>query len=100
MKISSKKLIHLPVFTDSGDELGKISELIINIDTHDVEQYIIKSSNLIEEFFSKELLVSNSQVISISKEKMIVEDSIGESKKKLFDAKELSKRKSAPPISL
>ncbi|MFA6272480.1 MAG: PRC-barrel domain-containing protein [Patescibacteria group bacterium] len=100
MKISSKKLLHLSVFTNSGEELGKISELIINVDTHEVEQYIIRSSNLIEEFFSKELLINKSQVISISKEKMIVEDSVGDNKERLFNAKELGKNKSAPPVSL
>ncbi|MFA6392071.1 MAG: PRC-barrel domain-containing protein [Patescibacteria group bacterium] len=100
MKISSKKLLHLPVFTESGEELGKISELIINIETHGVDQYIVRGSNLIEEFFSKDLIVNRTQVISIDQNRMTVDDSISKDKEKLFNTKELGKNKSAPPISL
>lgn len=100
MQIPAKKLHHLPVYTNSGDELGKISEFSVNIDTHEIEQYYVRSSHLIEDFFSKELIVNKKQVISITEKKMTVEDSVGEEKKKIFDANDLRKNKAAPPVSL
>jgi sporulation protein YlmC with PRC-barrel domain len=100
MQIFSRKLIHLPVYTRSGEELGKVSEFTINIDTHEVEQYYVKSTHLIEDFFSKELLINKNQVISINEKEMIVEDLAEVQKSKLFNPKELRKNKSAPPVSL
>ena len=100
MQISAKKLLHLPVFTNSGDELGKISDYSINIDTQEVEKYYVRSSHIIEEIFTKELIISKKQIVSIADEKMIVEDLVGEEKEKMFERNELKKNKAAPPVSL
>ncbi|MBU2229196.1 PRC-barrel domain-containing protein [Patescibacteria group bacterium] len=98
MQIPTKKLLRLPVFTCSGEELGKISEFGVDCDTQEVGQYFVRSSHLIEELFSKELIINKNQVVSITEEKMIVEDLVGE--EKLFAEKELRKNKAAPPVSL
>lgn len=74
MLISTKKLIHLPVFTQSGVNLGRIAELVVNVDTQQVDQYVVKSSHIIDEILAKELVISSSQVISITSERVIVEE--------------------------
>ena len=100
MQIPAKKILHLPVFTRSGEELGKVSDFTINVDTQEIERYFVKSSHMIEEFFSKELIISNKQVISINKEKIIVDDLVSKEKERMFNNNELRKNKSAPPVSL
>lgn len=77
MKIQSNDLINLPVFTQSGRNLGRIDSFEIDIDTHAINCYYIKTG-LIKGLWHEKLIIHQSQVISISKEKMIVEDNIGE----------------------
>lgn len=69
-----KQLLNLEVYTQSGQYLGKIVDLEINADTGHIITYIVKSSNVIKNLFREKLLINSSQVISISSEKMIVED--------------------------
>jgi len=76
MIINKSKLIGLSVFTQMGEPLGKVGGFEIDTDTHKIERYHIKSRDLIKELFGHELIVSASQVISISEEKMIVEDGV------------------------
>lgn len=71
-----KDLINLPVFTQSGQKLGQISEVEIDPMTGQILKYFIKSNNLIKKFLEKELIINRSQVISLSQEKMVVEDSV------------------------
>lgn len=73
MKISSSDLINLPVYTQGGQYLGKVDSLDIDIDTHTITHYHIRTG-LIKGLWHQQLIVHQSQVISISKEKMIVED--------------------------
>ena len=72
--ITSKKLIGLEVFTEAGSYLGKVSDLEIDIDTHAVLRYIVKSR--LGGIMPKELIIGVAEVISISLEKMIVRDTV------------------------
>jgi sporulation protein YlmC with PRC-barrel domain len=76
MKISWSQLHHLPVQTESGEKLGIVEGVTISIDKHAIEKYEIKPATLLAGFFSQALLISPEQVISITKEKMIVKDSV------------------------
>jgi len=71
MRISWEQLKNLPTFTQSGTKLGHVSGLVINVETHEVAQYEIKPGL---SFNRKVILIAVSQVISITAEKMIVED--------------------------
>ena len=75
-------LINLPVFTQSNQLLGKISDFEIDPDSQSILRYYIKSHKLIKALLSKQLVVHRSQVISIDKEKMVVEDAVGHEKVK------------------
>jgi sporulation protein YlmC with PRC-barrel domain len=72
--ITSKKLIGLEVFTEAGSYLGKVSNLEIDVDTHAVLRYIVKSR--LGGIIPKELIIGVAEVISISLEKMVVRDGV------------------------
>ena len=75
MKILSSDLINLPVFTQSGQYLGRISDFEVDIESHTVSRYYVKTG-LIKGLWHQQLMIAPSQVISISKEKMVVEDNV------------------------
>lgn len=70
MRLSLKQLKQLDVETISGDKLGHVFDLILEVNGQMVAQYIVKSSIL----SSKEYLVNRDQVIRFEEDKMIVED--------------------------
>lgn len=72
--LSDKELIGLPVETKSGTALGKVQGFQMDADTGTITQYTVKSNNPLKELFGKELLVAASQVITITAEKMTVDD--------------------------
>ncbi|MFA5052293.1 MAG: PRC-barrel domain-containing protein [Patescibacteria group bacterium] len=76
MRMSAKQLVGLATYTQAGDHLGKVSDIVIDPETHTVQQYAIRSHDLIGELLQRDLLVSADQVISISEEKMVVEDAV------------------------
>jgi len=73
MIIPSNQLINLPVYTQSGQHLGRVDAFEIDIDNHQITKYHIRTG-LISGLWHQELIIDTSQVISISAEKMIVED--------------------------
>ncbi|NQU77489.1 PRC-barrel domain-containing protein [Candidatus Falkowbacteria bacterium] len=77
MAILNENLIGLPVYTESGQHLGHISDFQIDDDTGKISKYHIKSSNPITNIIKqKELIIDPSQVIEITEEKMIVGDNL------------------------
>ena len=76
MKISSKDLINLPVYTQSEDYLGKIASFEINAETQQIIKYYVKAGSLTSSFLgeSQQLIVDHKQVLSLNEEKMVVED--------------------------
>ena len=77
MFIHSKDLLKLPVETKSGDFLGKISGLDMDIESHFVRRYYVRAittANLLHGSLYGELTIASSMVVSITNEKMIVED--------------------------
>lgn len=75
MLIQHKQLIGLDVETQSGDVLGKIAGFLVNIDTHEIEQYEV-SPSLVKQFLGEVLLINRKQVKEIKKDKIIVEDGV------------------------
>ena len=79
MNLSSKDLINLPVYTQSEKYLGKVLSFEMDAETQAVIKYYIKAGSLAAGLLgeSKELIVSQSQVVSLTEEKMVVEDLVG-----------------------
>lgn len=73
MKINSSDLINLPVFTEDGQNLGRLDSFDVNIASQEIEKYFIKTG-LIKGLWHERLMIDKSQVISITKNKMVVED--------------------------
>lgn len=71
-----KQLKNLPVYTKGEEFLGKIKDIEINNSDHRVNKYIIKSANVVKRVSGEEIIISPNQVISLDKQKMIVEDSL------------------------
>ena len=76
MNLTSQEIINLKVETKSGQKLGRVADFIIDANTYTITTYHIKSKNIIEGLFKNELIINQSQVITIDKEKMVVEDNV------------------------
>lgn len=76
MKISWSQLHHLPVRTESGQKIGIVEGVTIDIDAHSVHQYEVKPAKVLAALFSRTLLIASAQVVSINEKLMIVKDSV------------------------
>jgi sporulation protein YlmC with PRC-barrel domain len=77
MRLTTKDLISLPVETKSGEKLGKIASFDIDSETQQIVCYCVKSLNPIKDLiFQDQLIISPTQVISITAKKMVVEDNV------------------------
>ncbi len=74
--MTNREIINLRVETKSGQALGRVVEFEIDALTGKIVSYRVKSSNVIRGLFKDELIINQSQVISLTKEKMIVEDNV------------------------
>ncbi|MFA6322176.1 MAG: PRC-barrel domain-containing protein [Candidatus Buchananbacteria bacterium] len=75
MIISSSEILNLAVYTQSEIHLGRISAFDLDADTGKIVTFYIKTG-LIKGLWHQQLTVSNNQVISIDKDKMIVADTV------------------------
>lgn len=75
MIISNKDLDNLPVYTQSQIHLGKVSGYDLDADTGKIVTYYIKTG-IIKDLLSQQLSVSSNQIVSIDRDKMIVNDSV------------------------
>ncbi len=76
MNISWQQLHHLPVLTESGQKIGQVDGVSVNLDSHSVLHYHVQPSRSILGLFSKELLVSPALVVSMDDKAMIVKDAV------------------------
>jgi sporulation protein YlmC with PRC-barrel domain len=74
MRIEFKQLKELTVETQSGIYLGKVTNAHIDTDSHTILQYYVVKKRLLSR--SPELLVSPTQVISITEDKLIVNNNV------------------------
>mgnify|MGYP001568136878 CR=1 FL=1 len=76
MNLSFKKnLIGLPVETRLGVAVGKISDIELD-DVSLVSSYIVQTSKLLPGFLSRQLVIAPKQVVSLTDEKMVVDDNL------------------------
>lgn len=72
MLLGFSKLKNLPVFTQSGIKLGQVSDIEVDLDSQSILRYVVKKGIVSRET----LLVHRGQVVSVTNEKMTVEDAV------------------------
>lgn len=72
MRVSYSQLKKLSVETKSGDVLGHVCDIVVEVEGHSILQYEVKSSML----STKKYMIGREQVISITAEKVIVDDAV------------------------
>lgn len=78
MRLRDAEIRSLPVFTKSGQRVGKISGVFIDATAHVVTHYAVTKSRTLSRLLPAELLVQPPQVISLDQEKMVVQDAVVE----------------------
>jgi uncharacterized protein YrrD len=91
MRISYGQLKKLPVETKSGDMLGHVGDVVIDVDGQNIAQYEVKSSML----STKKYIISREQVVSITSKKVIVEDAVVSQKEDRLQMKKSEARPEA-----
>jgi len=74
MIINSKMLTGLPVQTRSGLQLGRVADFEVETESHLVATYIVRPGRLTRPLARQTLRISRTQVLSITAERMIVDD--------------------------
>lgn len=98
MLLSFSRLKNLPVFTQSGLRLGQVSDLEIDTDSQSILRYIVQRGRLVGRF-QEPLLIHRRQVVSISQEKMMVEDAVIKQLETVKEEKETVPQTSASGVS-
>ncbi len=73
MRLNYSNLRHLPVVTQSGLVLGKVIDFDFDAETHSILSYTVRGG-LRDVLARREIIVAVSQVVSITKEQMVVRD--------------------------
>ncbi|MFC1702864.1 PRC-barrel domain-containing protein [Patescibacteria group bacterium] len=76
MRYRDKELRNVPVETRSGTILGKLSGYVMDSESHEVVQFIVKKAHPLAKILPSELLVHSDQVISIGPDKIVVDDAV------------------------
>lgn len=82
MLIPIGDIINLPVETQSGRRLGKVQDAYVDVESQNIRQYSVAPSGISHLFGKGMLLIHRDQVLSITREKMVVEDSVGRAAEK------------------
>ena len=76
MIIPWERLKNLPVETESGEQIGRLSGFDLSSDGQDIKNYRVKASGMIKALLNRELLIGREQVVSINDERLIVPDAL------------------------
>ena len=68
----------LPVVTEAGDSVGKVTGMVIDVDSHQAIQYLVSKSRLLPALLPEELMIHYSQVISVTEERVTVRGGLTE----------------------
>ncbi len=74
--LEEKKLLKLPVETRSGTGLGRVLGFDIEVESQSVSRWRVRPDGLARRMLAHPLVVSREQVLSITEEKMVVDDSV------------------------
>lgn len=78
MKIAWSQLHHLPVQTESGQKIGIVEGVTLDVEAHTVQFYEVKPGGVILGLFTKNLLVAPHEVLSLTSDLMVVKDTVTE----------------------
>ena len=85
MNLGKQQLIGLPAFTQSNQSLGRVCDFELDSETQKIIRYHLKSERTIRGLLARELIIASEQVISIDREKMVVEDNVVKEKSQAFE---------------
>lgn len=71
-----RDLLRLPVTTESGEFLGRISDVELELESATIRAYLVAPSFVKGLFTSEQCMITPNQVLSISADKMIVKDGV------------------------
>lgn len=71
-----KQLLKLPVYTKSGTRLGKVVGFAFDGDAQMIVQWSVRPKGMAAQLVGSDLLIRREQVISITEERMVVEDGV------------------------
>lgn len=77
-RIGLKDTLGLPVYTESGTHLGKLIDVILDVESHMVVSYEVRTGSLAQQVLSQQdavVSIQPQQVVGITAERMIVQDS-------------------------
>ncbi len=74
--IDEKKLLKLPVETKSGTKLGRVMGFDLDCETQAVLRWRVRPQGLTSRVLPHPLLITREQVLSITAEKMTVDDNV------------------------
>lgn len=75
--ISVQHVLQLPVYTVAGKRLGKVADVELDTDTHQVRTYLVRPGRLTQPLARHALRIHRDQVVAITAERMIVDDAVG-----------------------
>jgi sporulation protein YlmC with PRC-barrel domain len=65
---------NLPVFTEAGQALGHLRGWEMHVESHSIAYYIVKPSGIARMLADDALRIAPTQVVAITKERMVVVD--------------------------
>jgi len=80
--LQDKEIKNLPVYGKSSSQIGRVVGFDIDAESQSIINYYVKPLLVIKGIFKGNLIISREQVIEISKEKMIVDDSVEQASEK------------------
>ncbi len=78
MIMKARQLRNLPVETRSGQHLGRLVDVELDVETQTIVTFIVRPGRLAQQLTRSELRIHRSQVVSLSPERLVVEDAAGQ----------------------
>ncbi len=74
--LEEKKLLKLPVETKAGTKLGRVLGFDVDVESQSILRWRVRPSGLASRMLSHPLVIAREQVLSITEEKMVVDDNV------------------------
>ncbi|MFZ2804004.1 MAG: PRC-barrel domain-containing protein [Patescibacteria group bacterium] len=74
MTVNSKELVNAPVRTQAGQAIGRVASVDFEADTGRLAALHVRIRGMVPHLLDNELLVSWSQIVSITKDEVVVKD--------------------------
>ncbi|MBI5077146.1 hypothetical protein HZB94_02080 [Candidatus Falkowbacteria bacterium] len=85
MRVNFKKLRKIPVETESGVNLGRVVDVELDAEKHLVSKYFVAKTTfgVSKIFDAGQLSIAPNQIVSVSNEKIVVEDNVCREEKRV-----------------